>query len=350
MANFRDVEPFLQNGGKIDPLSEIRNAGIVTNGSVFWVKDPSDNDYTTFKDQVGAANTADTIQDGVNKTRNDKNDYVFVAPKDSNGVWAPNGTAGTALVLNKARMHLISSGYQEGHFGYTNTIRAFATTAAYDTSIVKVFAPGVEFAGFRILGTNGTSDNGTVTGGLLALGTASTGTAHGFNMHDSSVENTQAAAAGGTIDIVTISGDVGSGIIGPRFDNVWIGAASWAPAALVRMSGTAGPTRTVFDSCTFVIDAQATTDSFITIGTGAMEYTIFKNSDFINVEAGTLPASALVGAVLVDNPVLLRNNSYVNVTQAGTDTEVFKSPAASGTAASVRDYGIAIGTAALTPV
>ena len=86
------------------------------------------------------------------------------------------------------------------------------------------------------------------------------------------------------------------------------------------------------------------------MGTGVTEYTIFKNCDFINVEGGTLPASAIVGAALDDNPVLLRNCSYVEVTQAGTDTEVYKSPASSGTQAAVFDYGISIGTAAIAPV
>ena len=59
-------------------------------------------------------------------------------------------------------------------------------------------------------------------------------------------------------------------------------------------------------------------------------------------EVGTI-----IGAILVDNPVLMRNNSYINVTQAGTDTEVFKTPASSGTQAAMFDYGIATGTAAL---
>jgi len=39
-------DPFRNfNQYKIDPLSEIRNAGIVTNGSVFWVSSVNDSDH-----------------------------------------------------------------------------------------------------------------------------------------------------------------------------------------------------------------------------------------------------------------------------------------------------------------
>src|SRR5438477_493687 len=78
----RDTYPFLAFGGKIDPISEIRNAGIVTSGSVFWVKATSDSDYVTFVDAVGASNVTNGIQAAINKCRNDKNDYVLVVPKD----------------------------------------------------------------------------------------------------------------------------------------------------------------------------------------------------------------------------------------------------------------------------
>ena len=98
------------------------------------------------------------------------------------------------------------------------------------------------------------------------------------------------------------------------------------------------------------MDAQATTDAFITGGTGATEYVLFKDCDFLNVESGTAVASVYSGIASADNPVLFRNCSAVNVTQIGSGAEMYKTPTASGTAASVRDYGISVGTAALTPV
>lgn len=346
MSKFSDYEPFLAYGGKIDPLSEIRNAGIVTNGSVFWVKQVDDPDYTTFQDSVGAANVRNTIQGAVDLARSDTNDYVLVAPHTG-------GTAitlGTALDVNEDRVHILGVGSKPVPQTYNGlTFQGFVVATGNDTELVNVTGAGVEIGGLRFLGTSGTHASGTITATFRA-GTASTGTAHDLWLHDLQIENNQAAAAGGTAPIFEVAGDVAGGIQGLRVDRSWIGNWNWAPTPLISFTGTAGPTRAEFRDCTFVIDAQATTDSFITLGTGVTEYTIFKNCDFINVEAGTAPASALTGAILVDNPVLLRDCSYVNITQAGTDTEHYKSPVASGTSAAIRDYGIAVGTAALTPV
>ena len=343
MAGLKDFTPFLAYGGKIDPLSEIRNAGIVTNGSVFWTKAVADSDYTTFQDQVGAANVRNTAQASIDQVRSDTNDYVIVCPQDANAVYA----LGTAIDVNEDRVHLIGAGYTKASMGYALTFRGYVVADVNDTNLMDVTGAGCELAGFRLLGTSGTAATGTINAGFLRLGTAASGTAHMTNVHDVVIENTQAAAAGGTTDLVTVQGDVGGGIVGCRFDDCWIGDWAWAPAACVRETGTAGPTRTQFRNTDFVIDAQATTDSFVTIGTGVTEYHKFKDCNFINVTAGTLVASAIVGAVLVDNPVLLDNCRYLNVTQAGTDTEAYKSPASSGTQAALFDYGIYKGTAAL---
>src|SRR3990167_4292408 len=94
-------------GGKIDPLSEIRNAGIVTNGSVFWVRPETSADYTTFQAQVGIQNTFGTIQSAIDKSRDDKNDYVLVTVPDSNAVY----TLGTSIDIGKDRLHMIAVGY-----------------------------------------------------------------------------------------------------------------------------------------------------------------------------------------------------------------------------------------------
>ena len=325
---------------KIDPLSEIRNVGITTSGSVFFVKATGDADYITVEDAVGADAMRNTVQGGIDRVRSDANDYVLVCPQDANAVYA----LGTSIDVNEDRVHLISLGYTKAAQGYSNTFRGYVIADGADTSLMDVTGAGCELAGFRLLGTNG-----TISAGLLRIGTASTGTAHQTWVHDVVVESNAAAAGNGTSDLVTFQGDVGVGIVGCRFDDCWIGNWSWAPAAAVRMTGTAGPARTEFHNTTFVVDAQATTDSIVTIGTGQTEYTIFENCRFLNVEAGTAPASAITGAVLVDNPVLLRNCSYLNVTQGGTDTEVYKSPASSGTQAAVFDYGISIGTAVISP-
>lgn len=345
MAGLKDHVPFLAFGGKIDPLSEIRNAGIVTNGSVFWTKQVDDPDYTTFVDQVGAASVRNTLQASIDQTRSDTNDFVLVTPHTGGTAL----TLGTAVDVNEDRVHILGVGYKPVPQSYNGlTFQGFVAADGIDTELVMVTGAGVEIGGLRFLGTSGTAAGGTITA-VFRAGTASTGTAHDLYLHDLQIEDNQAAAVGGTSPIFEVTGDVAGGIQGLRVDRSWIGNWSWGPTPLINFSGTAGPTRPEFRDCTFVMDAQATTDSFALLGTGVTGYTIFKNCDFINVEAGTAPASAVTGAVLVDNPVLMRNCSYVNVTQAGTDTEVFKSPVSTGTQAALFDYGISIGTAALAP-
>ena len=347
MGGIKDYLFALQAGAniKIDPLSEIRNAGIVTNGSVFWLKQTDDPDYTTFQDAVGASNVRNGLQASIDQVRSDTNDYVLVAPHTGGTIL----TLGTAVDVNEDRVHILGVGPKPVPQSYNGLgFQGFVVATGNDTELVMVSGAGVEIGGLRFLGTSGTDATGTITATFRA-GTASTGTAHDLWLHDLQIENNNAAAAGGTAPIFEVTGDVGGGIAGLRVDRCWIGNWSWAPTPAINFAGTAGPTRAEFRDCTFVIDAQATSDRFVTLGTGVTEYTVFKNCDFINVEAGTLPASAIVGAVLVDNPVLLRNNSYINVTAAGTDTEEFKSPAYSGTAAAITDVGIAIGTAAIIP-
>ena len=330
---------------KIDPLTEVRNAGIVTNGDVFWVSSVDDSNYRHYTDDLGQAVVKPIIQDAIDAATTNHNDYIMVIPTDGGTI----RTLGTALDVNKNYLHILGAGFKPVPQTYTGlTFQGFAVATGNDTELVMVTGAGCEIGGLRFLGTSGTHATGTVTADFR-VGTGATGTAHDLWLHDMQVECNQAAAAGGTAPVFEVTGNVGAGISGLRVDRSWIGNWSWAPTPLINFSGTAGPTRAEFRDCTFVLDAQATTDRFVTLGTGQIEYGIFKNCDFLNVEAGTLPASALTGAVLVDNPVLLRDCSYINVTQAGTDTEVFKSPASSGTQAAVFDYGIAIGTAALIP-
>lgn len=340
-------DPFRNfNVYKIDPLSEIRNAGIITNGDVYWVSSVSDSAHTTRRNELGRKEVKETVQQAVDAARDNNNDYVMVIPTD-------NGTArrlGTAIDVNKDRLHVLGVGYKPAPMAYNGlTFDGYAVASGVDTELVNVTGAGVELGGLKFLGTSGTHANGTITA-LMRVGTAASGTPHDLWAHDLHVENNQAAAANGTAFIVNIVGDVAGGIAGLRFERSWLGNWSFAPASVVQQGGTAGPTRAQFHDCTFIVNAQATTDDFVVVGTGQTEYQIFKNCDFINVNAGTAPASALTGAVLAGNPVLLRDNSYVNVTQAGTDTEAYKVPVASGTSAAIRDYGIAVGTAALTPV
>lgn len=338
---------FNQPGYKIDPLTEIRNAGIVTSGDVYWVSSVSDSRNRTRINDLGRKFVKLTVNAAVAEARDNNNDYIMVIPTDS-GTTVP---LGTAIDITKDRLHVLGVGAKPAPMGYGGlTFEAYVAANGIDTEMLHVNGAGVEIGGLKFLGTSGTAAGGTMTA-LVRIGTSASGTPHDLWVHDVHIESTQAAADNGTADLVIVQGNVASGIQGLRFDRCWIGNWNWCPTnGVVNLGvGTAGPKRTEFKDCKFVVDAQATTDKLAVMGTGVTEYTHFENCAFINVEAGTAPASALTGPVLVDNPVILRNCWGVNVTQLGTDTEAYKTPVSSGTQAALFDYGIAVGTAALAP-
>lgn len=339
-------DPFRNfNTYKIDPLSEIRNAGIVTNGDVYWVSSVLDANHTTRRNDMGRKEVKETLQAAIDAARDNGNDHILVIPTDS-GTVVP---LGTAVDINKDRLHILGVGNNPAPVGYNGlTFRGYVAANGIDTELVNVTGAGVELAGLKFLGTSGTADGGTITA-HLRLGTAASGTPHGFYAHDLHVENTQAAADNGTAPIVVISGDVAGGIQGLRLERVWLGDTAWAPTAIISVSGTAGPTRLTIKDSTLVMHAQATSSSFAVLGTGDTDYVVIENTLFINKNSGTLPASAITGAAKANNPIALRRCGYINVSQAGTDTEAYKIPAYSGTQAAVFDPGIGIGTAALIP-
>src|SRR3990167_4221318 len=308
LDTFRNFDQY-----KIDPLSEIRNAGIITNGRVYWVKSPTDSDFNTLQDTVGRDRMGTGVNAVMTSARNDFNDYILVTPTVSGTPYV----VGTAIDVNKRRVHIVGVGHNKSTYGKP-TFRGFCTADGSDTEIMFVTSEGVEVTGIKLLGTNNPSANGTINNGILNLGTSASGTPHGANFRDVVIESTSAAADNGTADMVVIEGNVATGIQGIRFDDCWIGNFSFAPTnGLVSMSGTAGPKRVEFKNTTFVLDAQATTDVFVTSGTGVMEYSTYENCKFINVEAGTAPASVIAGATLADNPVLMFDCKGVNVTEIG---------------------------------
>ncbi len=343
-------DPFRNfNVYKIDPITEIRNAGIVTNGKVFWVSSTADSDHRSRIDDLGASEVKVSLQSAVDAAVSDRNDYIMVIPTDG-------GTArrlGTALDVNEDRLHIIGVGYKNGGHTYNGlTFDGFTTASpsGNDTEMVYVSGAGVEIGGIKFLGTSGTAATGTVTATFRA-GTAASGTPDDLWLHDVTIEsNVTTSALGGTAPIFEVTGDVATGIRGLRLDRCWLGNINIAPTPIVNLSGTAGPSRAEFHDCVFVEDAQAVGNAFVTGGTGNIEYMLFNGCHFINVESGTLNASVYSGAAGADTPVLFRNCSAVNVTQLGTGLSMYKSPVASGTSAAVRDYGISVGTDALIPV
>lgn len=315
----------------------------MTNGSVFWVKPETDADWTTFQSRLGPQNAFGTIQSAIDKTRDDKNDYVLITRPDSNAVY----TLGTSLDINKDTVHIVGVGHNPVAEQYAVTLRGFATTAAgtpVDAQLVDVTAGGVEFAGIRVLGTMGTSAGGTVSNGILRLGTGSAGTAHDFWAHDASFEWSSQTGLF-ELSAITTPGTVHAA----RFDNCTIGnladALEGAGAGAVALG--AGGKRWNFVNNRFLYAGGSTAHSFVVTGTGAKEYTIFENNKFIHFGTVTM-VSAFTGSVTVRNPVVAWNNILLgSITNQGTDPNVWVAPALSGTRALTYDPGLAVGTAML---
>lgn len=325
---FKNFDPFTSFGGKIDPLSEIRNAGIITNGSVFWVKSASDVDYTTFKDQVGADILRDTPQEAIDKTRNDRNDYVMVVPADSNAVFG----LGTALDLNKDRVHMIGVGFNKAKESYSVTLRGTFGTVP-DSEVLAVTGDGCELAGVRVLGTLGTNDGGTMTNGVLYLAGAD------FWAHDCVVEDS--TASWGTPPLVRGGGTLAHDA---RFDDCKItqtggGNVESAGNAPLVLGGN-GNKRWRFNNCESTMTPGSTTETFFTPGTGAKVSTMFTNCYFGCNGTSYAVTSAVRGSTTANNPVLLRNCTSFSVTVFGTDPNVFASPTLNGTTAGIHNPGI----------
>lgn len=331
-------EPFLAQGGKIDPISEIRNAGIITSGDVYWVSNESDGQHRARTDSLGRGVVKTSIQAGIDATLADQDDYVLVVPQDANASWAP----GTAVDMNKRKVHLVSVGYGKSVHGYTNTIEGYAVTAM-DDEIVHVTQEGCEIAGFRILGTAGTGSGGTLDNGLLYL----SGSALNLWVHDCEITATGAQWDDDGFTGMVASADDQHGL---RMDNVAVGGTvAEASGSQLPVAQGAESQNWEFHDCKFWMLAGNTGQEFVSAGTGNIDYFLINRCQFINLDQGNAVASAVTGNVTDDEGVVHINYcSGVNVTELGTDDNAWISPAASGTLNSVYDPGIAIGTAMVT--
>lgn len=328
-----DIKPGSVNywhlGGKIDPISEIKNAGVLTSGNVYWVKDPSDADYVEFKDSVGTENLFDDIQSAINKCKSDENDYIFVCPKKDGSAW----TLTTGIDLDEDRVHLISLGYNPtlaGTAGYSNTLQGFGTsdTSTPDTyGFLKVTGNGCEVAGFRFLATAGTALLGSVgadggTGGILTI------ESNGNYFHDMAIERRGAAWDAGTPSAIVMAGSTHSS---QKFENVFINAgtqtASDCHAVTLPQSGL----NWEFENCTFAKTGIATGDQPILAAGGTADgiHASFENCKFVN-HLGTAPDSCVGGSMPVGSFITMKDCMAVGVTTFGTGAGVKIAPAFAG--------------------
>ncbi len=337
--------------GKIDPVSEIKNSGLLTSGKVVWVKDPSDDDYIALKESAGEDNFSDTIQGGIDKCTSDLNDYVLVCPKKSGAAW----TSGTTINMNKNKVHLISVGYSPvlaGTAGYSNTIQGWGTsdtTVVPATGFVKFTGHGCEMAGFRFVATAGTALLGSVgTDGTTGLITIES---NGNWFHDLAVERRGAAWDVGTPAALVCAGSTHSQ---QRFDRVHFNAGTQTASNMYCVKLPQSGLDWEFNDCTFWKLGIATTDQPVVAAGGTADgiHASFENCKFVN-KLGTAPDSCVGGSMPVGALILMKNCGAYGLTTFGTGAGVLFTPASAGgtIATLLENPGIAIpGTAYVVAV
>ena len=327
-----DIKPGSKNywslNGKIDPISEVKNAGVLTSGNVYWVKDPSDADYVEFKDSVGQENLFDTIAEAVVKCKSDENDYIFVCPKKDGAAWDMT----TAIALNKDNVHLISLGYNPNlkGSGYSNTLRGWGTsntTTVPTYGFLNITGSACEIAGFRFQATAGTALLGSVgadggTGGLITI------ESNGNYFHDCVIERTGAIWDAGTPAALVMAGSTHSG---QRFENVFIDVGSDTASNMSAVKLPQSGLNWEFENCTFEKTGVATTDQPI-VAAGGTAYGIhasFEDCKFVN-HAGTAPDSCVGGSMPVGALILMKDCMAVGITTFGTGAGVKVTPSFAG--------------------
>ena len=354
MGNFGRTQPALALGvDKIDPLSEIRNAGILTTGNVVWVKHPSDADYRTVKDAVGREFLFDDPQAAIDssKVRQGLNDVIIVCPRDNQSSWVVTGTPG-GLNLNKDNVHLYGLGAGNS-FGSNSVIFEQPGTAGTigTMGILHVTGDGCEVAGIYFAGTAGTSVGGTMgdggDGGLITVGAG----VQGFHLHDFRIEKTGVQWDAGTTGVTgTPTGDIviGSAAKDVTIENGLMRGTGLAASAAHAIDLNFNNENVVVRNVTMVYNKDAAAGRFIDAAPGTANNALqlmAERNKFINTN-GTLISSAFAGTMGVGFFSVMTENMVVRGTEVGTPGSTFVAPVY-GTATVVKNPWIGIGTAAL---
>lgn len=346
----KDRSPYLQFGGKIDPLSEIRNAGIVTTGNVWWVKHDGDADYKEFKDAVGKENVFTDIQSAIDKCKNDENDYVLVCPKAAGSAYDLT----TGLNLNKDKVHLIGVGAGPRDTDYGVVIRGFGTSSTATTidtyGLLYITGDGVEVAGIKFAATAGTGAGGTIGGaGSAANDSGGIISVYGQNpyIHDCYIRMDGGAWDVGTPDAAII---VGSAMHGGLIDNVRILTGTETA------DGTIHGVNLLFNNerweikntliesfCTNAEESAVKLSPGTALSQGAALF--MENCTFINYNSGTAADEMVGGTAMKNSFGFMKNCASLYTTAAhSSDALVFISPAYAGGTINnlLQDPGLAI--------
>ena len=324
-------------GGKIDPVSEIVNAGILTTGDVFWVKDEDDEDYLEFRDRVGPAYCYTDIQSALNKCTADQNDYVMVCPKDDGSAWELT----TGLDMSVDKVHLMGVGSGAGwDTDYGVVIQGFGTSSTATTidhyGLLHVTGDGVEVAGIKFSATAGTGAGGTVGGdGSIASNQGGPISVYGqnFYLHDCYIAMTGGAWDVGTPDAAIV---VGSAKHGGKIENCRILTGTETVDGTIHgvnmlMNNERWSFKNVLVE-SFLTNAEESAFKIspgTAIGPGAAGY--FENCTFLNYNSGT-PATEMVGGTAMSGSFgFMRDCAAMHCTAFhSSDNLVLFTPTAAG--------------------
>lgn len=351
---YKTFEPSLAWGDKIDPLSEIRNGGLLTTGNVVWVKHPSDADYITVKEAVGNENLFDTVQSAIDssKVRGGKNDVVIVCPRDNNTPWVAAGTP-AGIVVNKDNVHIMGLGAGRAFGSASVVIEQPGTAGTIGTmGIMHVTGNSVEVAGISFLGTAGTSVGGTMgdggDGGLVTVGAG----VNGFYLHDFRIEKQGVQWDAGTTGVTgTPSGDI---VIGSAAKNVTIANGAIIGTGL-KASASAGinlkfnNTDIRISNVEIIHNKDAAASTMVSVAPGTVSngvQFIIDRCKFFNTNLGTAISSAVGGTMGVGFFAVINETLSAGATQVGTAGSIQIAPVY-GTATVVKNPYLTIGTAAL---
>ena len=340
--------------GKVDPISEIVNAGILTTGDVYWVKDIDDADYIEFKDRVGRQFVYTDIQSAIDKCVADQNDYVMVCPKDDGAAWHVLRSVG-GINLNKDKVHLIGVGASPNNTDYGVVLQGFGTagvgTAAggtlTDDGVLFVSGDGCEVAGIKISATAGTGGGGTLeTAACMHI------TGQAPNIHDVAFEmlgpDWNAGTPAGCIH-------VGSAVDGGLIDNCEIQyGTKTAVGTVAGVYFNFNNENWTIKNTRFVTTTAEQEDAAIRLAPGTAtkggNVLYAENCSFLNYNSGTPQLSALRGTVMSKGNAMLKDCASLYTAAMGTNALVFNAPAFAGGTINnlIQNPGIAVIGTALT--
>jgi hypothetical protein len=251
-------------------------------GRIFWVKQSSDVDYTTFVAEHPAYENAvpavyTTIQAAVTAA-NDRDVVLVTVPDMAAGACDPTSyTENVVIAAGKSGISIIGIPSNRTQGGLPQLKKSAA-----DSPLLTVRAPGCTI---KNMGFNGA---GATAGGILLDDDASTKSAFGTiveNCHFKNLKGSGNASTGGAIYWSSLGGAWQILVKDCHFYNCRAGV-------VLTGTGSSRPQDVVIDNCTFLASANTTVDADIYLAGGSgVDGLIIRNCEFAVVDVPAYASS-----------------------------------------------------------